>query len=847
MGYNTPTPHHFAKDCPMPDSETLRRIDTARDILVGKVPDPKSQVEQITIALVYKFMDDMDQDSIARGGSPSFFTGEYARYAWSSIFNPRLGGQEMLNLYADAITQMTYNTNLPALFRSIFKNAFLPYRDPETLKLFLKTINEFRYEHSEDLGDAFEYLLSIMSSQGEAGQFRTPRHIIDFMVRVVQPQAHETILDPACGTAGFLISAYKYILAANQNQRPGDRLTPLQRTRLLDNFTGYDISPDMVRLSLVNLYLHGFTREDIHIHEYDTLTSLDRWNEYADVILANPPFMSPKGGIRPHTRFSVPSNRSEVLFVDYIAEHLTPHGRGAVIVPEGIIFQSGKAYKDLRKRLVDKNLLWAVVSLPSGVFNPYAGVKTSILFFDRTIAKKTDKILFIKVKLDGYEFGAQRKKIDANDLPVTEKALEDWRLAICNGNQVDFKTNQYMVDAITIEKKTIYNHGQYTLLPERYQESRKDQGNKKDWKRLDSLLEPSGEKVKKNIDVPVMSITMHYGLIDQNKKFKKRIASTDITNYKLVKRDELVVGFPIDEGVLGFQRKYESAAVSPAYDIWKLKTTEINIDFIEMILRSSPARKLYASRMQGAVLRRRTIPKDDFLNLEIPLPPLDVQRQIVDEIAGYQRIIDGARQVVENWKPDILIDPSWQLETLGNLCEIKTGGTPRSSNRNYFDNGTIPWLKSEVCKDTIINHPTNFITDMGFQNSNAKLLPACSTLIALVGATIGKTAYITFESSTNQNIAGLFPKDADVLSPLYLFYSVRLLYKRFVDLGDGNFKMANLSFVKSLQIPLPPLDVQREIVARIERERAIVEANRELIGIYQQKITAAVNRVWESG
>lgn len=133
----------------------------------------------------------------------------------------------------------------------------------------------------------------------------------------------------------------------------GAALSPAERTHLLSHMQGYDISPDMVRLSLVNMYLHGFT--DPHIMEYDTLTSDERWQEHADIILANPPFMSPKGGIRPHKRFSVQSNRSEVLFVDYIAEHLTPTGRAAIVVPEGVIFQSGNAYKSLRKMLIEEN------------------------------------------------------------------------------------------------------------------------------------------------------------------------------------------------------------------------------------------------------------------------------------------------------------------------------------------------------------------------------------------------------------------------------------------------------------------------------------------------------------
>src|SRR3989339_58493 len=231
-----------------------------------------------------------------------------------------LGGHETLNLYAEAIAKMPENPGIPPLFRDIFKNAYLPYRDPETLKMFLKLIDEFNYDHSERLGDAFEYLLSVLGSQGDAGQFRTPRHLIDFIVAIVDPKKTETVLDPACGTAGFLISAYKHLLQANVGIATestkvtkgsvdsvpfvANLLTPDERGRLAQNFKGYDISPDMVRLSLVNLYLHGFAAP--RVSEYDTLTSLDKWSEYADVILANPPFMSPKGGIKPHNRFTCP-------------------------------------------------------------------------------------------------------------------------------------------------------------------------------------------------------------------------------------------------------------------------------------------------------------------------------------------------------------------------------------------------------------------------------------------------------------------------------------------------------------------------------------------------------------
>src|SRR5208283_1329436 len=146
----------------MLDSQTKARIDSARDILVGKVPDPKSQVEQITIALIYKFMDDMDRQSEELGGKVSFFSGEYKQYAWNRLLDNKLSGHQRLNLYAESIEKMNTNRKIPQLFRDIFKGVFLPYRDPETLNLFLKEINGFNYDHSERLGDAFEYLLSVL-------------------------------------------------------------------------------------------------------------------------------------------------------------------------------------------------------------------------------------------------------------------------------------------------------------------------------------------------------------------------------------------------------------------------------------------------------------------------------------------------------------------------------------------------------------------------------------------------------------------------------------------------------------------------------------------------------------
>ena len=226
-------------------------------------------------------------------------------------------------------------------------------------------------------GNAYEYLLSIMSSQGDAGQFRTPRHIIDFMVDVINPTKKDKILDPACGTGGFLVSSYKHILEKHDGKNDPEKkkkpLTPDERKKLVNNFEGYDVDPGMVRISQVNMYLHQF--KNPRIYQYNTLSMEERWNDKFDVILANPPFMSPKGGVSTHNRFSIQSSRSEVLFVDYIMNHLRPKGRGSGhCTSKELFFQSATAHKQLRKNLV-KDGLYAVVSLPSGVFQPYRRCK----------------------------------------------------------------------------------------------------------------------------------------------------------------------------------------------------------------------------------------------------------------------------------------------------------------------------------------------------------------------------------------------------------------------------------------------------------------------------------------
>ena len=662
----------------MLDQETKRKIDSARQILVGKIPDPKAQVEQITTALIYKFMDDMDKESQEMGGKASFFVGDFAQYAWTKIMDSRLSGQDRMNLYVEAITKLAREVHIPLLFRNIFKDSFLPFRDERTVGLFLKEIDGFRYDHSEDLGDAYEYLLSILDSQGDAGQFRTPRHIIDFIVKVINPQKNETILDPACGTAGFLISSYKHIWAQNK-EKP---LTPDEKKKLMGNVTGYDISPDMVKLALVNLYLHGFSSPEIY--EYDTLTDQRRWDDYFDVILTNPPFMTPKGGIRPHNRFSIQANRSEVLFVDYIAEHLSIRGRAGIIVPEGIIFQAANAYKSLRKNLLENWGLYGVVSLPNGIFQPYSGVKTSILLLDRELAKRTNDIVFVKVENDGFDLGAQRKESDKNDLPDCLRALQQWKRerTIDEGNRFAF----------AVSRTKIATDGAYNLTSDRYHETADYSTTKWQMVELEEVCEIYQPK------------TITSKQIKDFGKYKVFGANGVIGYFDEYNHEKSEVAVTCRGATCGTVNFTEPKSwITGNAMVIKPKNENLIREYLFYLLKNSNLTSAISGSAQPQITRAGISP------YKIPLPPLEVQEQIVAELELYQKVIDGVKQVVASWKPSFPIDPNWQMVELGEVCTFEYGKSLKKENRKsgkypvFGSNGIVGYHDELSCKKWLKN------------------------------------------------------------------------------------------------------------------------------------------------
>lgn len=834
--------------------DTKRKIDSARDILVGKVPDPKAQVEQITTALIYKFMDDMDKTSQELGGKARFFTNGYEKYAWTKLMNAKLGGHERLDLYMEALSKLSLNPHIPQLFRDIFKDTFLPYRNPETLSLFLKEINGFIYEHSEDLGDSFEYLLSVLGSQGDAGQFRTPRHIIDFIVETVDPKKDDTICDPACGTAGFLISAYKHILKQHDGKDDPEKkekpLTPDERKNLMDHFTGYDISPDMVRLSRVNLYLHGFPSPTIY--EYDTLSSEEKWDESFDVMLANPPFMTPKGGIKPHKRFSVQANRSEVLFVDYILEHLRPNGRAGIIVPEGIIFQSGNAYKALRKLLVEDGLL-AVVSLPSGVFQPYSGVKTGILLFDKALAKKAKDQLFIKIQNDGYGLGARRREIDENDLPEALKVIKKYKAALKGDKTFDLNEDDKKL-AHLVAKEKIAESGDYNLSGERYKET--DQFTNQKWPMLElgeicligdgnhSSNYPKGSEMVANGIPFIRGVNIVDGIITD-----RDIKYISLDKHEKLKKGHLMTGDVLftNRGELGkvaiVPLQFNNANLNSQI-AWLRPRKEILLSSYLFAVLNSPMIQ-DSLPQEGATLKQFTIKQLN--SLKIPLPPIEVQEQIVRELDGYSAIIDGANQIVTNWKPKIEIDPEWEKVKLGddNVLQIVDGdrGANYPNKEEFKPEGFCLFLNtSNVRKGEFDFSKCDFITqEKDKALRKGKLIR--EDVVLTTRGTLGNTAHfsnsIPYENIRINSGMVILRSNLDRFYPNFLLLFLNSLE---FEAQVSNFMSGSaqpqlpIRVLNEIEIPLPPLETQRQIVEKIEVERALVESAKKLNEIYKQKI-----------
>ncbi|MGL5853205.1 MAG: type I restriction-modification system subunit M [Phycicoccus sp.] len=443
--------------------ELKSRIDRVWDAFwSGGISNPLEVIEQITYLLFIRRLDDLQTLAENRArvtgtdvANPVFGDGQ-AYLRWSRFKNS--SPDVMHARVADDVFPFLRSLGGSTTYSEHMKDARFTIPTPALLSKVVDMLDDVPMADRDTNGDLYEYLLSKIASAGKNGQFRTPRHIIELMVRMTAPQPDDEICDPACGTSGFLVAASEYVRETHAEAL----LDSAQRAHFHRSmFHGYDFDSTMLRIGSMNMLLHGVESPDIRYRDSLSEGAAGDAEKYT-LILANPPFAGSLDyeATAKDLQRVVKTKKTELLFVALFLKLLKPGGRAAVIVPDGVLFGSSTAHRALRRMLVEEQKLDAVVKLPSGVFRPYAGVSTAILFFTRTNSGGTDDVWFYDVRADGFSLDDKRNPVEANDLP---EVLTRWRNLA--GEKGRARTDQ----SFLVPKADIVAQG-YDLSLNRYKE-----------------------------------------------------------------------------------------------------------------------------------------------------------------------------------------------------------------------------------------------------------------------------------------------------------------------------------------------------------------------------------------
>lgn len=817
--------------------ELSKIIADLRQIIVGKVAMPTDQIEQITLFLFLKQLSRKHDDLVRIGSKELIFTGAWERYHFDVLM--RHSGEELVKECREAVESLYKNPNIDATVRKVFERSYLKILEPKVLSSFLQYLND-KFSDGLDLGDFYESLLPILGTQNELGQFRTPRHIIDFIVKVIDPSIGEKIADPACGTAGFLVASYNYLKAKYTDDKGRSKLNPEQTKKLYnETIFGWDMEPLMVKFSLANLYLHGLKVPNVS--ENDTLLNENLWQHSFDIILANPPFITPKGGARRHSRFAITSNKTEVLFCEWMVHHLNFNGRMGIIVPEGIIFDGSKGHQAIRKLFLD-NGLWCVVTLPAQVFQPYSGVKTSIIFLDKTL--KPENILFYKIENHGFSLNTTPAPIDKNDLPEAVKFIKEYKEILQDNKQKAFENSKYY----TVAKTKILADKLSSLNSGIYLENVKTGNQKWPMVELSEVAEyingfafkPRDWKQQGKKIIRIQNLTGTADVFNYTEK-------ADIPKKYLVHRGDLLISW---SATIGFY-------------FWNDEDAYLNQHIFKVV----PAEKIlkkYLYFLKNQIIKEidknahgntmQHITKKLFDKILIPLPPLNVQEQIVAELENYQKVIDGARAVVENYKPTIEATEESEIVNFGNdeIVEIIDGdrGENYPPKSEFKTSGYCVFLNTKnVTQTGFVFDDVDFISKERDEKLRKGKLHKNDVVLTTRG-TIGNSALndksVEYDQIRLNSGMVILRPNIKKIDPSFLWNVVRSksVQDQFLKIKSGSAQpQLPIRNLITIEFPLPPLEAQKQIVAKIEEEQKIVEANKKLIGIMEKKISTVLNGI----
>jgi type I restriction enzyme M protein len=729
---------------------------------------------------------------------------------------------------------------------------------------------------SDVKGDAFEYFLKeSASTKNDLGEYFTPRHIVKTMVKLVNPQIGEKVYDPFCGTGGFLIESFRHIwntMAHTEENETGLRAKTIYGNEITNT----------ARITKMNMILAGDGHSNIHMQdslanpvdgtgEYDERQpdgKIEKKHRGYDVVITNMPYSQrTKHG----DLYDLPSNNGDSICVQHCMKavnSVSENGRMALVVPEGFLFR-----KDISKsrELLLKNCdLQSVISLPQGVFLPYTGVKTNILYATKVnqelkTSQKRKDFWYFEVKSDGYTLDNHRRKLDSgSDLDKYQEYRKldrvDDKQEYRKLDRIDDDRRQEMLDVgfevIPLNK---VKENAFIFVGSRYREAQKET-YKYEAQKLSEIsifirgisFPKSAQKIgqaENAIGVVTTRAAQITGIVDDDVIF---VDTSYTKEDKFLQEGDILISLANSLNLVGrttyVDRQHEGLTFGAFMGTIRANRRRILPKLLYHLLNSEVAKRFFEANAKTTT-NISNLTFDDLGELVLPIPPLELQRLIVDEISGYQRIIDGARAVLSSYTPKLPKLSMYPEVKLGDneLFEIQSGGTPDSTNKDYW-NGDVNWI-------TLVDLPTNNyisnivstqkkITQQGLNNSSAKLLPV-DTVIVSSRATIGRIGIAKISLATNQGFKNIIIKNRKFVLPEFLAYALKEKTNDMVVLASGGtFKEISKSNFETITINLPPLKEQFNIVKQIESEQTLIEPSKQLITLFTKKISNKINEIW---
>lgn len=724
---------------------------------------------------------------------------------------------------------------------------------------------------SDVKGDAFEYFLrASASTKNDLGEYFTPRHIVKTMVRLINPKLGEKIYDPFCGTGGFLIETFRYIERSVNSKDPIVRKTLTEQTIFGNEIT------NTARITKMNMILAGDGHSNIHMcdslanptyidkvkydkqgkilrDDYGNIVYSSEYSGIYDVVITNMPYSQ---RTRHGNLYDLPSANGDSICVQHCIKAInsaSENGRMALIVPEGFLFR--KDLTKVREYLLSRCQLQSIISLPQGVFLPYTGVKTDIIYATKVNQKIKPSdfkknFWYFEVKDDGYTLDNHRRK---QDKPGDLVKYDEYRKLDSDQRDNMLKIGFEMISFEDVQKNS------YVLVGSRYRGSELNVKGKFLSVKLESVAEiirgiSFPQRAKKTfitddlLKVVTTKSAQSFGIDLKNLIYVDR---SYIKPEKLIVRGDILISLANSLNLVGrvtyVDQDFKNLSFGAFMGVIRPDRTKINSLYLFYVLQSEKA-KNYFKKVANTTTNISNLTFDDIKNFSFPLPSLDEQYKIVSELESYQKIIEGARQILDSYVPVLPDYTEGICVTLGdkNFFEIKSGGTPSSNIPSYW-NGNINWitLADLPANDYITEIVNSFrkISEDGLKNSSATLLPEGSIVVS-TRATIGRIGITRLPLATNQGFKNIIVKKKDVILPEFLALILKQKVKQMEELASGaTFREISKSNFESLEVIIPPMQEQRNAIDRICCEKSLIEPSKQIIEKFTKKITTKMKEI----